>query len=164
MLFPDFVRRCTSRSQPRCARTGHLGTGRNDAREFLSIGRHLFIAAQLGGTHEQCGIELEIVRPQIEPAEDIVRGQSAQQIRGWNGKPQGLFVKDGPLEQGLDAGYLAQQVAESCGVGMAGGGDPFQSFGTQQGHVDGGGGYQQPLVGADVRGRLGAADVLLAGL
>jgi len=47
---------------------------------------------------------------------------------------------------------------------MARGDDPLQPFGTQQGHVDGGGGYQQPLVSADVRGRLGATDMSLAGL
>src|SRR5690606_41553755 len=44
------------------------------------------------------------------------------------------------------------------------GGDPAQALGTEQCHVDGRGGDQQALVGADVGGGLGAADVLLARL
>ena len=61
---------------------------------------------------------------------------------------------------GRHALQLARARRAGRGCWRGSGARPRQAFGAQQRQVNGGGGNQQPLVGADVGGGLGAADVL----
>ncbi len=65
---------------------------------------------------------------------------------------------------GFDAGDCAEARHQIGRALQAGRRHAAQALGTQQGHVNGGGRHHQPLIGANVRGRLAAPNVLLARL
>ena len=73
-------------------------------------------------------------------------------------------MKIRPIKNRLHVFTRGQRFNQLAGIGMTGLRNTFESFRTQQRHVNSCRGHQQPLVGTDIRGRLGTTDVLFARL
>ena len=69
-----------------------------------------------------------------------------------------------PVKDRLDTFAHRQCRNQLAGIGMAGLRDALEAFGTEQRHMDRGRRHQQALVGTNVRGRLGATDMLFTRL
>ena len=116
------------------------------------------------GAVHQNGVLHRVILGEAEAAEDVFFRQAGEHGVGVLGQREGHFVEHRGAEGALDAVEGAELVGQLLGVGVAVAGDAGEAVRAQQGDVDGGGGHGQALVGADVTGGLGAADVLLAGL
>ena len=73
-------------------------------------------------------------------------------------------MEERPVEALVDAGNGSQRGDEFARLSMTPRGRAFETGGAHQRQVDGRRGHQQTLVGADVRSRLAASDVLFPGL
>jgi hypothetical protein len=124
----------------------------------------IFIGFGFGGADQNAIGQFRIIIAQRIAAENALGAQGAQHIIHRGADADHRFVEERRIEHPLDARHGKQFFQQGAGIGMRFQRDVFQSFRPQQRHVDGGGGHQQTLVGADVGSRLGAADMLLARL
>ena len=109
--------------------------------------------------------ELGVVADEVEAAEDAARARAPRAPAPPGGRaaapPRG---STGPWNAGAHALHARQRRHQLARARVRGRGDALQALRPHERHVDGRRRHQQALVGADVGGGLGAADVLLARL
>ncbi len=128
----------------------HLGNG---DQQDVALGR---VARRGGGARSKTGER----HSRIDPPRAHGRRESLSRT----GEGEGELVEEGPAHVGGHSGKGAEgsvQVMRTLEAELAA---LAETLGPEQGQVDGGRERTQSLIGADIGGRFGPADMLLAGL